>query len=84
MTDKALAIEAEAQAAIAAIRSRARAELFAELTPDQRKAAEALLGNYFEYEEPSLGQQIRRSFQSLKPKETQGGRLIVKTFTSKI
>lgn len=61
--DRAAKIEAETRKAILAIHARAREKLFAGLTPEQRKSAEELLGDVFLYEEPSLGQQIRRSLQ---------------------
>ena len=66
LADRAAKIEAEARAAIIEIRAKARAKLFKELTPEQRKAAEELLGDYFEYEELSLGQQLRRSLKTLR------------------
>ena len=65
LIDQAAKIEQEAKAAIVQIKAAARAKLFAELTPDQRKAAEALLGDYFEYEELSFGQQLRKSFKGI-------------------
>ena len=71
LLDRAKKIEAEAQQAIIAIRAKARAKLFQELTPDQRKDAEKLLGKYFLYEEPSLGQQLRRSFRSMNHPTTE-------------
>jgi hypothetical protein len=60
LTDKAAAIEAEAVQAIAKIRAAARAKLFAELAPDQRKKAEELLGPHFDYEEPNFAKMIRQ------------------------
>lgn len=66
LANRAAKIEKEAKLAILAIKSQARAKLFKELTPDQRKAAEELLGDFFDYEEPSLSQQISRSLKSLK------------------
>lgn len=66
LVDRAAKIEAEAQAAIIAIRAKAREKLFKELTPEQRKSAEKLLGPYFQYEEPSMGQQLRKSMKSFR------------------
>lgn len=66
LSDRAAKIEAEAVAAILKIRAEARARLFQELTPDQRKAAEERLGDYFEYKEPSVGAQIRKRIKSLR------------------
>jgi hypothetical protein len=60
LTDKAAAIETEARLAIAKIRAAARAKLFAELAPDQRKHAEELLGPHFDYEEPNLAKTLRQ------------------------
>ncbi|MEZ6137258.1 MAG: hypothetical protein R3C53_20405 [Pirellulaceae bacterium] len=68
LTDRAMAIEAEARAAIAQIRSAAQAKLLAELTPDQRKAAEERLGKYFAYEEPSFALQMRKQLQAAQAK----------------
>ena len=69
LTDRAAKIEAEARAAIVKIRAQARAKLFEELSPEQRKKAEELLGDYFEYEEPSLQKQLQESLKGLaKPK----------------
>lgn len=69
LTDRAAKIEAEARAAIVKIRAEARAKLFKELSPEQRKKAEELLGDYFEYEEPSLQKQLQESLKGLaKPK----------------
>ncbi len=64
LTDKAAAIETEARLAIAKIRAAARAKLFAELAPDQRKKAEELLGPHFDYEEPNLAKSIRQRVMS--------------------
>lgn len=66
LLDKAAQLEAEARLEIARIRMEMRAKLFAELTPEQRKAAEALLGDYFEYEEPSLSQQLRKRIRGMR------------------
>lgn len=65
LAEKAAKIEAEAKAAIIAIRAQARAKLFKELVPEQRKAAEELLGDFFLFEEPSLGQRIRKSMKQV-------------------
>ncbi|MEM7473572.1 MAG: hypothetical protein AAF483_01130 [Planctomycetota bacterium] len=65
LVDKAAKIEAEAKAAILAIRTAARAKLFKELSPEQRKKAESLLGDYFQYEELSLSQQLRKSMRQV-------------------
>jgi hypothetical protein len=54
LTDRARDIEQELRAVIAKAHSAARMKLFAELTPDQRKAAEELVGDYFQYEESNL------------------------------
>ena len=67
LTDRAAAIEAKAREAIANIRAAARAEMLAELTPDQRKAAIERLGDYFDYEELSLAQRLRQQVKSLAP-----------------
>ena len=64
LTDKAAAIEAEARMAIAKIRAAARAKLFAELAPDQRKKAEELLGPHFDYEEPNIAKTLRQRIES--------------------
>ncbi len=64
LSDKAAEIEADARAAIANIKARARGKLLAELTPDQRQAAEERLGDYFDYEELSLAKQLRQSIRS--------------------
>lgn len=66
LSERAAKIEAEAKLAILAIKAQARAKLFKELTPEQRKKAEDLLGDYFEYEEPSLGQQLSRSLKQIR------------------
>lgn len=66
LTDRAAKIEEEARQAIIEIRAKARAKLFAELAPEQRKEAEELLGPYFEYKELSLGQQIRKSISQIQ------------------
>ena len=63
---RAAKIEQEAKMAILAIKSQARAKLFKELTPEQRKKAEELLGDYFEYEEPTLGQQLSKSLKQIR------------------
>lgn len=61
LLEKAKQIEAQARLEVIAIRKAARARLFKELSTEQRNKAEELLGNYFEYEEPSLAQRIRQS-----------------------
>ncbi len=66
LTDRAKVIEAETRVAVAKIRSDARAKLLAELAPDQRQAAENLLGAYFDYEELSLSQQIRKQMSAMR------------------
>ncbi len=67
LTDRAAKIEAEARAAIKEIRARARAQLLSELAPDQRKKAEELLGEYFDYEEPSMQQQLQQRLNGVAP-----------------
>lgn len=74
LAERAAKIEAEAKLAILAIKSQARAKLFKELTPEQRKKAEALLGDYFEYEEPSLGQQISRSLKKMRSSQEEAAK----------
>ena len=75
LTDRAAKIEAEARAAILKIRAEARAKLFKELSPEQRKKAEELLGDYFEYEEPSLQKQLQESLKGLaQPKQEKASR----------
>lgn len=59
-------IDAEMRAAIVRIKAEARKKVFAKLAPDQRKKAEELLGKYFEYEEVSLQQQIRKSINGMR------------------
>jgi GGDEF domain-containing protein len=71
LMDRAAKIEEETRQAILAIRAKARAKLFAELTPEQRKQALERLGDYFQYEEPSLSQQLRKSFQSVSNEESE-------------
>ncbi|MCA9192983.1 MAG: hypothetical protein KDB03_14505 [Planctomycetales bacterium] len=63
LTDRAAAIEAEVREQIAVIQTAARAKMFAELSPEQRKAAEELLGAYFSYEEESLPKLLRGNMQ---------------------
>lgn len=64
LTDRAEVIEAELRVAIAKAHAAARAKLFAELTPDQRKQADALLGEYFQYEQPNLKAMLREQTQA--------------------
>lgn len=66
LLDRAAKIELEAKRAIAKIRAAARAKLFEELTPEQRKTAEELLGDYFLYEELTMSQQLRKSMKGLR------------------
>lgn len=63
---RAAEIDAELQAAIVRIHAAARDKLFKELTPEQRKKAEELLGEYFHYQEVSLNQQIRKSMKQMR------------------
>ncbi len=70
LTDRAAKIEAEARQAILEIQAAARAKLFKELTPEQRKQAEELLGDYFDYQEPSLGQQLRKRMKSARGEQS--------------
>ncbi|MFK7737758.1 MAG: hypothetical protein AB8B50_17120 [Pirellulaceae bacterium] len=65
LMERAAKIEEEARLAILVIRAKARAKLFAELTPEQRKESLKRLGDYFQYEEPSLSQQLRKSLRSM-------------------
>ncbi|MEM8736386.1 MAG: hypothetical protein AAGG44_19310, partial [Planctomycetota bacterium] len=58
---RAAKIQAEAEQAILAIKTAARAKLFKELAPEQRKEALTLLGDYFEFEQPNMLQQLRKS-----------------------
>ncbi len=77
LTDKATAIEAEMRDAIAKIRAAARAKMFAELTPEQRKKAEELLGPYFDYEETSLAttfRAAREQINAISPKQSESSR----------
>lgn len=69
LTDAALKIDAETKAAIAQIKAAARKRLLAELSPDQRKAAEALLGEYFDYEAETLETRMRSRMRSLRQAE---------------
>ncbi len=69
LTDRARVIEEELRLAIVKVQMAARAKLFAELTPDQRKEAEALLGTYFQYEQPNVGALLR---EKLKEKDNDG------------
>ncbi|MCR9295641.1 MAG: hypothetical protein NXI32_23225 [bacterium] len=71
LLDRAIKIEAEARQAIIAIQAQARDKLLSELTPEQRKAAEDLLGPYFQYEEPSLGQQLHQAFKQRSSGDSQ-------------
>ena len=66
LLSKAAEIDVELQAAIVKIHAAARAKMFKELTPEQRKKAEELLGEYFHYQEISLNQQIRRSMRQMR------------------
>ncbi len=59
LTDRARVIEEELRLVIAKAHAAARAQLFAELTPDQRKEAESLLGEFFRYEQPNLKALLR-------------------------
>ena len=67
LTDKATAIEAETRLAIAKIRAAAREKLLAELAPEQRKKAEALVGPYFEYEEPNFAKALHQRIKQVAP-----------------
>ncbi len=71
LLDRAAKIDADARQAIIAIRVKAREQLLAELTPEQRNSAESLLGPYFEYEEASLGQQLQQAMK--RPEEQAAG-----------
>lgn len=72
LLDAAKKIDAETKAAILRIKAEARKKLFKELTPDQRKQAEELLGDYFQYETLTIQQRIRQSVRKARDqKETE-------------
>jgi len=72
LLDAAKKIDAETKAAIIRIKAEARAKLFKELTPDQRKQAEELLGDFFQYETLTIQQRIRQSVRKARgQKETE-------------
>lgn len=66
LADRARDVEVELRAAIAKVHAAARAKLFAELTPDQRKEAEALLGDFFQYEQDNIRNMIRSKMNESK------------------
>ncbi|GAB5403744.1 MAG: hypothetical protein Aurels2KO_19750 [Aureliella sp.] len=66
LTDLAAAIDAETKKAIAKIKADARKQLLSSLPPEQRKQAEELLGEYFDYEAVTLEQQLQRSLRNRK------------------
>lgn len=66
LIEKAASIDEELHAAVVRIHAAARAKLFKELTPEQRKKAEELLGDYFHYQEESLQKHIRRSMKQIR------------------
>ncbi len=64
LTDLAAAIDAETRKAIANIKADARKKLLSSLPPEQRKQAEELLGEYFDYQAVTLEQQLQKSLRS--------------------
>ncbi len=69
LLDRATDIDEQMKREIAQIKAEARAALLDELVPEQRKAAEDLLGAYFDYEEPSLAQSLRSRIRSMREGE---------------
>ena len=64
--DRAEQIEEQLKLEIAALKAEARAALLAELSPEQREAAEELLGEYFAYEEPTFAQSLRERIEKAR------------------
>ncbi|MFN3193333.1 MAG: hypothetical protein ACE361_22670 [Aureliella sp.] len=69
LATRAAKIQSEAEQAILAIKTAARAKLFKELAPEQRKEALELLGDYFEFEQPNMLQQLRKSLSKARSSE---------------
>ena len=63
---KAEELKAQVDAAVVRIHAQARAKLFEDLTPEQRKKAQELLGDYFHYKELSFQENLRRSMKRLR------------------
>lgn len=66
LTDLAAKIDAETRQSIALIKADARKKLLASLAPEQRKEAEDLLGDYFDYEAVTLEQQLQKSVRRMR------------------
>lgn len=66
LTDLAAKIDAETRQVIAQIKADAQKRLLASLAPEQRKEAEELLGDYFDYEAVSLEQQLQKSVRRMR------------------
>lgn len=66
LTDLAARIDAETRQVIAQIKADAQKRLLASLAPEQRKEAEELLGDYFDYEAVSLEQQLQKSVRRMR------------------
>lgn len=63
LVERTREIEAKARHEINRIRDTARNEVLEELSAEQRVKAQKLLGNYFEYEELAVSQQVANSFR---------------------
>ena len=63
LEERAQKIEAKVQAEIARIRQVAREEFLKELNAEQRQKAQQLIGDYFDYQEPSLAQSIKQKLR---------------------
>ena len=59
--------EKETAAEIARLKEKAKAELFAELTPEQQKKLKDLLGDDFDYQQTDWRQRIRQSQRRIQP-----------------
>ncbi len=66
LIDRAAKIESLLASEAFPKRPAARKKMFAELTPEQRKAAEKLLGEYFQYEEVSLSKQLHQQMRRMR------------------
>jgi hypothetical protein len=69
LTDVAERVAAETAAKIATIKAQAMREVLAELAPEQRKKAEELLGEYFDYKSVTLEERLQKSIKTLGGKK---------------